>query len=286
MASQAFHDGYLPRSARVGYGSWLGLVRAEGDLDPDSLAAFEHCNAFLAGLDGTPMTKSYKMLVLLAMLNTDTLPGPGITIDALCDEFARLARRTDALRTELGAALNSRARLRALLDAQPIKAWTGQRAIPGLVPFHSENRTLSFSVTVPEHARTAFQQLVRELADWRLAEYLRRGEDAEGDRASGGFRMKVIHARGRPILRLPDRSNTPGIPDGWTDVRIDGVMYCANFVSIAVNVMRFDDGARKNVLHEVLRRWFGPDAGLPGTNFRVICRSTPEGLTLEPLGSE
>jgi len=284
-ASQAIHDGYLPRSARGGYGCWLGLVRAEGDLDPDALVAFERCNAFLAGLDSTTMVRSYKMLVLLAMLNTDTLPGRGIAIDALCDEFARLARRTDALRAELGAALNDRTRLRALLVAQPIKAWTGPSAMPGFVPFRYEGRMLSFSLPVPDRARIAFRDLVRELADWRLGEYLRRGKDAESSLAGGRFTMKVSHTRGSPILRLPDRSATPDIPDGWTDVRIDGVPHRANFVRIALNVVRRGK-VTTNVLPEVLRRWFGPDAGLPGTNYRVTCRATPEGLTLGPLGSE
>jgi superfamily II DNA or RNA helicase/HKD family nuclease/diadenosine tetraphosphate (Ap4A) HIT family hydrolase len=284
-ASQAFHDGYLPRTARVGYGSWLGLVRAEGDLDPDALVAFEHCNAFLAGLDSTSMSKSYKMLVLLAMLNTDTLPGPGITIDALCDECARLARRTDALRAELGASMDNRSKLRALLVAHPIKAWTGSSAMPGVVPFRYEDQTLRLSLSVPDEARHALRELVREIADWRLAEYLRRGEDAEGNRVAGGFTMKVSHAGDRPILFLPDRNAIPGIPDGWTEVRIDGVMHRAKFVRIALNVVRRGDET-KNVLPDLLRTWFGPDAGLPGTNYRVTCRVGPDGLKLKPSGVE
>src|SRR5690606_11810314 len=86
-ASETFHDGYLPRTARGAHGSWLGFVKAMSDLDAQESAAFERTRVFLEALESTKMTRSFKMLVLLAMLNTDTLPGQGIGIDALTSEF-------------------------------------------------------------------------------------------------------------------------------------------------------------------------------------------------------
>jgi superfamily II DNA or RNA helicase/HKD family nuclease/diadenosine tetraphosphate (Ap4A) HIT family hydrolase len=281
-ASEAFHDGYLPRNARVGYGSWLGLVRAEGDLDPDERAAFDACNAFLAGLETTRMTRSYKMLVVLAMLNTDTLPGPaGIELDALRDELSRLASRTDTLRADVGAALDDPAALKTLIRSEPIRAWTGEGAIPGVVSFAFEVQRLRFTLPVPEGSREAFQRLVRELVDWRLAEYL---SNAKSEPTVDRFTMKVSHAGGRPILFLPDRATTPGIPEGWTEVRIDGRPHRANFVKVAVNVVQ-PEGVDENVLPKILRAWFGHDAGQPGTNHRVECERTDEGWTLAPLGA-
>jgi hypothetical protein len=43
-------------------------------------------------------------------------------------------------------------------------------------------------------------------------------------------------------------------------------------------------GTRRNVLPDLLRRWFGPQAGKPGTDFRVRFRRSPEGWWIEPLG--
>ena len=43
---------------------------------------------------------------------------------------------------------------------------------------------------------------MRELVDWRLAEYLDRGDAVA---ASDRFVCRVLHAGGRPILKLPDR---------------------------------------------------------------------------------
>jgi superfamily II DNA or RNA helicase/HKD family nuclease/diadenosine tetraphosphate (Ap4A) HIT family hydrolase len=280
-ASEAFHDGYLPRSARTAYGSWLGLVRAEGDLDAQELVAFEACNAFLAGLDGTRLSRSYKMLVLLAMLNTDTLPGAeGIGLDALRDEFGRLAKRTDALRADVGPVLDDPDALKALLRNEPIRAWTGSGAIAGIVPFTFDADRLRLSVAVPDGAREAFQRLVRELADWRLAEYLSNARSAQ---VIDSFAMKVSHSGGRPMLFLPDRDATPGVPLGWVDVEIDGMAHRANFVKVAVNVVQRAEGD-ENVLPKVLREWFGHDAGQPGTNHRVECRRIGDRWTFVPVG--
>jgi len=74
------------------------------------------------------MTKTFKMLTVQAMLNTDTLPGR-IAIDALTAEVARVAKRSAALRADVGTALNNSADLRRLIETNPIVAWAhGGRA--------------------------------------------------------------------------------------------------------------------------------------------------------------
>ena len=80
----------------------------------------------------------------------------------------------------------------------------------------------------------------------------------------------------KAILFLPNRKTTPGIPTGETLVDVEGTEYKAIFVKIAINVLR-RPGNPKNELTAVLRHWFGPDAGLPGTNFQVVFRSTSRG---------
>jgi superfamily II DNA or RNA helicase/diadenosine tetraphosphate (Ap4A) HIT family hydrolase/HKD family nuclease len=299
-ASEAFHDGYLPRSARTAYGSWFGLVRDMGGFSAEDEAAWSAATSFLSGLETTTMVKSYKMLVLQAMLNTNTLPSPlegpapagpllpseappepGIHITTLTDEFARLARRLPALTKELGPALDDPVALRRLIETNPINAWTGSGAIKDEVAFAYQNQSLRYLGTIPPAARDAFRGLVRELVDWRLAEYLLRPA-AEADHSS--FVMSVKHAGGNPILFLPDRERTPSIPEqGWHDVTIDGESYRANFVKIAVNVVCAAD-SDKNVLSKILRGWFGPDAGLPGTDFKVSSERADGGWTWKPLG--
>ena len=95
----------------------------------------------------------------------------------------------------------------------------------------------------------------------------------------------MSHASGRPILFLPDRKARPDIPRGWTPVIADRVSYDANFVKVAVNVMRAGEDSQ-NQLPEILRRWFGRDAGLPGTNFHVAFELRSGIYHLFPLARE
>jgi hypothetical protein len=120
---------------------------------------------------------------------------------------------------------------------------------------------------------------VRELVDWRLAEYLQRQPGPDD-----AIVCKVSHAGGRPILFLPDRAERPDIPEGATPVLIDGQRYEAEFAKIAVNVIR-SPGSARNELPGLLRAWFGPDAGLPGTSFQVrLERTANSEYQLLPLG--
>jgi hypothetical protein len=64
-------------------------------------------------------------------------------------------------------------------------------------------------------------------------------------------------------------------------VEIDGTRYEADFVKVAVNVARLP-GEDRNRLPEILRAWFGPDAGLPGTRHDVVLDKAEEGWRLRP----
>ncbi len=83
-ATEVYEDGYNPRAVRQRAGSWMRFVAAMGDLDATQQRALERHGAFIDALDTTEMAKSYKMLVLLAMLNADRFPG-SIGIDDLAD---------------------------------------------------------------------------------------------------------------------------------------------------------------------------------------------------------
>ncbi|MCB9725547.1 MAG: DUF3427 domain-containing protein [Spirochaetaceae bacterium] len=266
-ASEALHDGYSPRAVARGYGSWLRFVEAMGDLAEAStlLSRDEISGSFVESLESTAMTRSYKMLVLLAMLEEEQFPGR-ITIGELTSAVERVARRSPALVADVGASIESQDELRRHLEANPIAAWAGGRGTAGRQYFAYRDDTFESTFDIPAGQVEDFRNLVRELAEFRLAEYLMRPSVAGGE--GGRFQCRVSHSDGNPIIRLPDRRRVDGIPEGWVEVDVGDERLQANFVKIAVNVMR-RSGGEENVLPEVLRSWFGADAGQPGTRYQV-----------------
>lgn len=289
LAVEAFHDGYVPRSARRSDGSWLRLVHRMGDLEPaqvslvatqpEATSTVAAAGRFLDELETTPMTRSYKMLVLLAMLNEDTLPG---SIDGtnLARAVARLALRSARLQADLGVPLTDLEALRRHLEENPIRAWIGGAGTGGIAYFTYEGGQFASRFDVAAEQRVGFQNLARELVEWRLAEYLARTPDE----SSAGTRIvcKVSHAGRRPILFLPDRRSHLFIPSGTTPVVVDGDRHEADFAKVAINVVR-RAGSDRNELPALLRGWFGPDAGLPGTNFSVVFEQKEDVWHLSPM---
>ena len=288
LAVEAFHDGYVPRSARRSHGSWLRLVHRMGDLEPAQVPLAAQLGAtsdvgaagrFLDELETTPMTRSYKMLVLLAMLNEDKLPG-SIDGTELARAVSRLAQRSARLQSDLGVQLTDLDALRAHLEENPVRAWIGGAGTGGIPYFAYESGQFASRFDVAAEHRAAFQSLARELVEWRLAEYLAR---SPAQSAAGTHVVcKVSHAGRRPILFLPDRRSHPfPIPGGTTPVIIDGEKYEADFAKVAVNVIR-KAGSDRNELPALLRAWFGPDAGLPGTSFSVVFEQKEDAWYLSP----
>jgi hypothetical protein len=158
-----------------------------------------------------------------------------------------------------------------------------------------DGTTFQSDFRVPAECREEFQSLARELVDWRLGQYQDRGDIDTPDR----FVCKVIHANGRPIRKLPDRKlpdrklpdrklpdrkRTPDVPEGWVDILVNERPHVANFVKQYVNVVRTDRESEKNVLAQIIRDWFGADAGRPGTGFQVSFERTGDQWRMMPIG--
>jgi hypothetical protein len=181
-AMQAYHAGYNPRAVRGLHGSWHGYVEARGGLSSQERVSWELGKEFLGVIERTTMTKSYKMLVLLAMLQ-----GEGglkaISIEGLVGAFRRFGSSNAALRRDIGESnLASDAKLKKHLESNPIEAWTGEGAGQGRVYFEYVNGEFRWVGSEGLVSDPSFRMQVRELIDWRLAEYL----DREGRERSEG----------------------------------------------------------------------------------------------------
>ena len=282
-ALEVSEGGYDPRAARKRHGSWFAFVQDMGGFSEHEARAFETIKHFMAALETTPMVKSYKMVVLLAMLGENAFPGT-ISLSTLVTRFRDLARRHAPVRTEIGNAIDDDAQLRNLIVQNPIAAWAGGRGTDGVSYFAIEGETFGTTadINISDELSSACQDLAWELAEWRFHDYLKK---TRIDLAAGRIICKVSHSNGRPIIFLPDRATNEGVPEGWQDVSVDGEAMQAKFVKIAVNVITRAN-SEENLLPEILKRWFGKDAGAPGTTQRVQFTREGERYNLAPLTNE
>jgi hypothetical protein len=120
--------------------------------------------------------------------------------------------------------------------------------------------------------------MVAELVEYRLGRYLEGKEPSVGPEA---IRCKINHSNGQPFVML-DRAKSLDLPEG-EDITFlaNGEEYRGDFRKIALNVAR-QPGEPGNALHALLRGWFGPSAGHPGTRHFVILEQVDGRWMLRP----
>ncbi len=291
MAREVYHEGYNLRAVRgSGHQSWLDFLRTKGDLSEEDEEVCARTGAFIQALESTQMTKSYKMLLLMAMLDEGALPG-SISLERLTKRFAVVARRYPRAREEVGKELDDPDALRRMLLRNPIQAWTGGAGTGGVPYFTLDGDAFRSTFTAPRGLQDATRKLLAELVEWRLTEYMdRRGPSRGTDRFVCEVEVEAASGAndGRPTLRLPPRVEVADLPRGWRQARADDESLHVWFEDGAVRVIA-RDGEAENVLPSLIERWFGSNGGrayAPG-EARVLFRNEGGTYTIAPAyGSE
>ena len=301
--TELFHAGYLPLTVSAAHGSWFEFCASEGDLvaDEQAAATVAPAPAWLTMVQTTSLTKSYKMVVLRVLLDHDAL-WEGMEISQLAAACRAFLENHPALRADLEGAAFTRVPGDSAAEARafaawwlewPLSRWMDEQAGRRWFTRRGDRFAANFKIAATH--RPAFESLTAELVDYRLAHYAQsrlvssaapRG--SEGAAPSSAFRAKVSHSAGKPILFLPTVEAVPSRPTGPTRVRLpDGSEWVFRFVKVACNVAHPADASDKqNQLAALLREWFGPDAGLPGTGFEVEFSSIDGGWSAAPAGSD
>ncbi len=286
LCSQLYdEDGFRPTALQVtlaggnlasGHQGWFQLMRDMGLLDADEKAVMDVAEAVLYEIETTSMTRSFKMVALQAMLREGALlSGMDVSLLAirslrLIESDPRLAADVDTNTFPSLSEAPAR-RWEHYWRDNPVAAWSHSSL------FQVTDDRLKPTFTVPDALQDTFQTMVAELVEWRLHRYFTRREQA----SSGDLILRVSHSSGKPIIRF-DRAKTPEIPSGDTTFVADGTQYVGRFVQIALNFATLP-GCDTNVLPEILRNWFGPAAGHPGTDHRVQLRRAEHAWEISPL---
>jgi superfamily II DNA or RNA helicase/SOS-response transcriptional repressor LexA len=284
--TELFHRGYLPSTIRARHGAWFGFIAAEGDLSTGESEVAESFPDWFTMLEVTALNKSYKMVVLRVLLDNDGF-WTGMPIESLANACREFLLSHPVLRQDLpptkqfaNHAATPIERWAAWWLEWPLSRWMDEQN--GRRWFKNEGGTFVATINCPEADRADFESLTSELIDYRIAQYNSSRLLKTDHQAPKSFLAKVTHSGGRPILMLPTVEEVPGRPVGPLEATLpDGSVWVFRCVRIACNVAgpKATDG---NKLGELMRRWFGPDAGMPGTGFKVIFKHSPEGWSVAP----
>jgi hypothetical protein len=275
-ATEAFHAGLDPKAGSER--SWLGFVEWMGGLDPAERAAWTEAKPFLLAIERTAMTRSYKVALLLAMFDGEAFV-PSLDVDAIVPRVAALARKTRRLAEDFSVDLDDAAALRRLLIENPIAAFVPRDLPAGGGHFTFDGRR--FGLSVPVADATGFGRLLREILDWRLAQYLSRSGD--GRLAADVICRVAGNGSGSPILFLPPAGAGGALPPGPLAIVVEGRAMEAVVAKVAINVVRAPDET-VNRLPGILRSWFGEEAGVAGRGHAVRLRRDGETVVMEPVG--
>jgi superfamily II DNA or RNA helicase/diadenosine tetraphosphate (Ap4A) HIT family hydrolase/SOS-response transcriptional repressor LexA len=283
--TEVLHRGYNPRVLPSEFPTWFDFIAAEGDATAAEAECLANFYDWFVMLATTAMTKSFKMVLLRVLLDDNAFWSGMPIADSAVKAWTFLAGHP-ALRGERGDHDDHPS------AAAPPRGWTSNwRKFPisiwmkeknGKRWFTDEGGRFGAGFTCPDSLRDAFEVLTGELVDFRLAAH------ARPRTAANGFEAKVIQSRGKPFLKIPTAEDEPGRPIGPVPVALpDGRTWEFRFARIACNVAGPPEekagDTLPNHLPELLRQWFGADAGLPGTSFKVsFCRDGHQ-WSVEPL---
>lgn len=283
-AGELYAQGVHLKPVRQRYQTWFEFVREQGDLTDDEARILDQYADWFGDLLRTPLSKSFKMVTLQGLLDRGELLGSA-KVSELASYCREVLRRDPLLRIDLREHESSGGELSDFIQRwrqMPLRVWADGRGTSRRW-FQLSEETFDSQLDVQPDDRTVFIEMTEEMIDFRLREY-RDKLRSRGDllELSAPIVLRVSHSSGNPILRF-NRDQWPDLPEGDTQVRINDEVYVASFRKIAVNVVRRPDGG-PNVLPQLMRQWFGPSAGLPGTRHSVELRRVGAAWRLWPEG--
>ena len=159
LAVETFHAGLSPRSNSER--SWLSFVERMGGLNTAEKVAWSTAREFLISLEKTEISRSYKIVLLQAMLEGDTLT-PSLPIEEIARRVSVLATRVHRIAEDFSVDLSSVDRVKRLL----IEIQSKRLLAPeGWIRCHISSSTAQPSplhsiFPIPEHSERCYEKFL------------------------------------------------------------------------------------------------------------------------------
>ncbi len=168
--TEYYHFGASITKTRKQHGSWFGLVRDMGDLGEIETELLSGHESFLVEVETTSMTKSFKMILLDAFQQLDGWREAPTLAELALSSWHILKRRPKLFQEIAESVKNvdgSSAQWQQYWKRNPVDHWINKS--PAV--FRIENDKLAPTISLKEDRVSTFEEMVRELIDYRLSSY-------------------------------------------------------------------------------------------------------------------
>ncbi len=283
--TQVLRAGYDPAAVKSKYGGWFEFLLTIELLGEQESRVVQTHGDTLNAFQTESVTKSYKLIAIRALLHENALrTGAGIAANAevsrqLLLADPRLAREVPV--TEFPALATASADKWAQYWRKwPIAHLTGAAtATVSSKLFQLDGERIAPTFDVDPSIGDLFDAMVAEIIEYRLASYLLTKDSV----VRKAWACRIVHSDGQPVVRL-DRRQSPDLPDGDLVITADDASYTATFGGHMIASASHIESS-ENALPDLLRSWFGPSAGHPGTSHAVTIEQIDDVLTMEPVRS-
>jgi superfamily II DNA or RNA helicase len=163
---------------RKDFGQWYAFLKDEQDLTEGEIECLSTYESFLRELETTSLTKSFKLVLLEALIELDGFASPPTTTALAIKSFEVLQRR----RILLGDLPDRFRQISEISQDQvkgwhkywtdnPINAWVGGNTSRPNAHFQIEDGDFCFSHPLVQSLLGTFAEMVQELVDFRFRQY-------------------------------------------------------------------------------------------------------------------
>ncbi len=192
-AVEMYRAGMDFTNIRGKFGTWFDLVAERGGLEEGQQAVLQRHRSYFREIETAPMNKSYKMVLLEALLELDGFIHAQTTRDLAVRSGEILLRRPPLMEKDLPKRFRNLADTLAAKsghwltywNSNPVNAFIGGNQKQGERFFHLDGDRLTPNFELAVEDRDLFRVMVQELADYKLAMYVDR-EQREKRAATAG----------------------------------------------------------------------------------------------------
>ncbi len=234
VLSEFYRAGGVVDTIRREHGQWLALVEDEGDLGDEERLSLAQFKNFFIELETTNLTKSFKLVLLEALIELEGFSKPPTTMELAVKSFEVLQRRRGLLadlpeqyRQLKGLPSTSESDWHRYWNGNPVNAWTGGNISGGKAFFGVVDGEFCFQFEIGEQFYNSFVVLVQEIVSYRFLQY--------------EARLANKSKTELPTAYLEDQQQIPFFPD----------------LKIACGHFRYSQHESENIEHQSLPLSYG-----------------------------